>query len=157
MADVDPPARDEHPNAPSTEALAARLRSETNAVLAAIVASSDDAIISKTLDGIVRTWNAGAQRIFGYTAEEMIGRSIETLLPPERLGEEADILRRLRSGERVDHFETIRRRKDGTLLNVSVTISPIRDRDGVIIGASKIARDITLQKRYERELIEAKD
>src|SRR3954470_19527882 len=108
MADVDPPARDEHPNAPSTEALAARLRAETNAVLAAIVASSDDAIISKTLDGIIRTWNAGAERIFGYTADEMIGKSMETLMPPERRGEEAEILRRLRNGERVDHFETIR-------------------------------------------------
>jgi two-component system CheB/CheR fusion protein len=159
MADESPPARDEHhePAPLSIEAAAMRLQSESNAVLAAIVASSDDAILSKTLDGIVRTWNAGAQRIFGYTAEEMIGRSIETLLPPERRGEEAEILRRLRIGERVDHFETVRVCKDGTRIDVSVTISPVRDREGRIIGASKIARNITPQKQFERDLIEAKE
>lgn len=119
--------------------------------LAAIVASSDDAIVSKNLNGIVQTWNQAAARIFGYTAEEMIGQPIARLLPPDRPDEERQILERLRRGERVDHFETVRRHKDGHLLDISVTISPIRDRDGTIIGASKIARDITAFKALIRE------
>jgi PAS domain S-box-containing protein len=108
--------------------------------LAAIVEHSDDAIISKDLHGIIKTWNRGAQRIFGYAPEEIIGRLITILIPPERQDEEQDILRRLRRGELVDHFETIRITKDGRLINVSITISPIRDASGEIIGASKIAR-----------------
>ena len=140
-----------------SEAAGLRLREETRANLAAIVESSDDAIVSKTLDGIIRTWNAGAQRIFGYTPEEIIGRPITTLIPPERKEEETAIIARLRAGERVDHFETVRLTKDGREITVSVTISPIRDSRGNIIGASKIARDITRQVQIQRELEEAKE
>ncbi|MGH7104279.1 MAG: PAS domain S-box protein, partial [Acetobacteraceae bacterium] len=126
-----------------------RKRAEALARLAAIVESSDDAIVSKDLDGIIQSWNGGAERLFGYTAEEAIGRSITIIIPEERSGEEPDILARLRLGERIDHFETVRRRKDGELLDVSLTISPVRDRHGHIVGASKIARDITKRKRAE--------
>lgn len=122
--------------------------------LAAIVDSSDDAIVSKNLQGIIQTWNRGAERIFGYTAQEAVGQSITMIIPSERRHEEDEILRRLRAGERIDHFETVRVRKDGTLLDISLTISPVRDRQGRIIGASKIARDITERKRLERELAE---
>ena len=125
---------------------------EASLRLAAIVESSDDAIISKSLDGIVTSWNAAAERIFGYRAEEMIGQPILRLLPEDRQDEEHLILERLRRGERVDHFETVRRTKDGRLLDVSITISPLRDEHGTIIGASKIARDITVRKQAEREL-----
>jgi PAS domain S-box-containing protein len=130
-------------------------RSENEAArahLAAIVESSDDAIVSKTLDGIIRSWNSGAQRIFGYTAEEVIGKPVLILLPKDREEEEIGILRRLRAGERVDHFESIRVTKDGRHIDVSLTISPVRDASGRIIGASKVARDITRQKAAEREL-----
>jgi PAS domain S-box-containing protein len=120
-------------------------------LLAAIVESSDDAIASKTLEGIVTSWNRGAERLFGYTAGEMIGRSITILIPADRADEEPAILERVRRGERVDHYETVRRRKDGGLIDVSLTVSPVRDRRGRIVGASKIARDITGQKRAERE------
>jgi PAS domain S-box-containing protein len=123
-------------------------------LLSAIVDSSDDAIISKSLDGIVTSWNKSAERTFGYTAAEAIGKPIATLLiPPERLDEEPSILQRLRRGERVDHFETVRRRKDGTLLDISLTISPVRDAQGKIVGASKIARDISDKKRIQAELL----
>lgn len=118
----------------------------------AIVQGSDDAIISKTVDGLVTSWNSGAQSIFGYTEQEMLGQSIQILLPPERQDEEEFILQRIRSGETVDHFETVRVCKSGKHIQVSVTISPIRDRWGHIIGASKIARDITLQKATEAQL-----
>jgi PAS domain S-box-containing protein len=120
--------------------------------LAVIVEFSNDAIISKSLDGIVTTWNTAAERIFGYRAEEMIGQPILRLLPEDRQDEEHMILERLRRGEWVDHFETVRRTKDGHLVDVSVTISPMRDERGTIIGASKIARDITEQKQLEKEL-----
>ena len=126
-------------------------------MLAAIVESSDDAIISKTLEGIITSWNKGAERMFGYTAAEMIGVSLTVLIPPERQDEEPKILARIRAGERVDHFETVRVAKDGRRLDISVTISPLRDATGRIIGASKIARDITQQKQVQRELIEAKN
>ena len=142
---------------PIAEEIATRLRDETQARLAAIIESSDDAIVSKTLDGIVRTWNKGAERIFGYTAQEMIGKPIQTIVPVERAEEEPQILRRLRGGERVDHFETVRVRKDGRRVEVSVTISPVRAKDGTIVGASKIARDITAQKDFQRQLQQAKD
>ncbi len=115
----------------------------SQALLAAIIASSDDAIISKDLTGIVRSWNQSAERIFGYTADEMIGKSITTLFPPDRLDEEPQILARLQRGERVEHFQTIRLRKDGTPVAISATISPIHDREGKVIGASKVARDVT--------------
>ena len=119
--------------------------------LAAIVATSDDAIVSKDLNGVVQTWNEGAERLFGYTAAEMIGRPILPIIPPDRQQEEPEILQRLRRGERVDHFETIRRRKNGELIHVSVTISPIRDATGKVVAASKIARDITPLKNMMAE------
>jgi PAS domain S-box-containing protein len=125
---------------------------ELRSRLAAIVTSSDDAIISKTLDGVIMTWNEGAQRVFGYTADEVIGKPITILIPPDRLDEEPEILRRLRAGERVDHIQTVRVRKDGTLLDISLTVSPVRNAAGEIIGASKIARDITQSKRAEQAL-----
>jgi PAS domain S-box-containing protein len=124
----------------------------TRGRLAAIVESSDDAIISKDLNGVITSWNAGAARIFGYSAEEVIGRSITILIPTELRAEENEILRRLRSGERIDHFETIRLTKAGKRLNISLSISPIRDATGHIVGASKIARDITERKRVEEAL-----
>jgi PAS domain S-box-containing protein len=120
--------------------------------LASIVESGDDAIISKNLDGIITSWNRGAERIFGYLAEEVIGKPITILIPPERLDEEEIILERIRRGERVDHFETVRRRKDGHLSDISLTISPVRDVNGKIVGASKIARDITERKRSEAQI-----
>ena len=126
----------------------AEQRQRESLLLASIVDNSDDAIISKDLDGVITSWNRSAERVFGYTAVEAIGQTVAALLIPEdRQDEEPAILRRLRSGERVNHFETIRRRKDGTLLNVSLTISPIKDEDGRIVGASKIARDISQQVR----------
>ena len=124
-------------------------------LLAAIVASSDDAIISKTLDGIITSWNAGAERLFGYTAAEAIGRSIHLVIPQDRKDEEEMILGRLRRGERIDHFQTVRQAKDGHALDISLTISPIRNEAGELVGASKVARDITLQKRAQHELQEA--
>ena len=120
--------------------------------LAAIVASSDDAIISKDLNGIIRSWNQGAERLFGYTAEEAIGKPITIVIPTDRLGEEPEILGRLQRGERVDHFETIRKRKDGALLDISLTISPVKDSQGKVVGASKVARDVTERKRQEQAL-----
>jgi PAS domain S-box-containing protein len=122
---------------------------EAIGLLASIVDSSDDAIISKTLEGVILSWNAAAQRIFGYTPEEAIGESITIIIPPELRDEEIDILRRLRAGEPVQHFETLRISKDGRRINVSITISPVRDAAGRIIGASKIARDITERKRAD--------
>ena len=126
----------------------------TTSLLAAIVDSSDDAIISKKLDGTITSWNQSAERLFGYKAEEAIGQHITLIVPWERRSEEEDILRRLAGGERVDHFETVRKRKDGTHLDVSLTISPIRDAAGRVIGASKVARDITERKQAERALSE---
>ena len=120
--------------------------------LAAIVESSDDAIVSKDLNGIVATWNEGAERIFGYSADEMIGQPILRIVPPERDDEEPRILERIRRGERVDHYETVRVRKDGTRITVSVTISPVKDPQGRIVGASKVARDITREKALRDEL-----
>ena len=111
--------------------------------LAAIVESSDDAIVSKTLEGIVTSWNPAAERLFGYTAEEMIGRPIAMLAAPDRENEMPAILESIRRGEKVDHYETVRRRRDGRLVDISLTVSPIRDETGRIVGASKIARDIT--------------
>lgn len=122
-------------------------------LLAAIVDSSDDAIVSKDLNGVVTTWNKSAERLFGYSAREAIGRTVaELLIPDDRQDEELTILARLRRGERVDHFETVRRRKDGSLLDISLTISPVKDTRGRIIGASKIARDISDRKRAERAI-----
>ena len=121
------------------------------ALLAAIVSSSDDAIVSKTLEGIITSWNAGAERLFGYTPAEAIGQSMTLIIPAERRTEEVEILRRIRNGERVEHFETVRVAKNGQRLDVSLTISPVRDRHGRIVGASKVGRDITAQKRAAEE------
>ena len=123
----------------------------TSRRLAAIVASSDDAIIGKDLNGIITSWNFGAGRIFGYTADEMIGTSIMRLIPPDHQEEEREILSRIRRGERLDHFETIRLAKGGRKLNVSITVSPIKDPTGHVVGASKVARDITEQKKAVEE------
>jgi PAS domain S-box-containing protein len=123
--------------------------------LAAVVDSSDDAIIAKTLDGTIIAWNSGAEKVFGYSAAEAVGKPILMLLPPERTSEEADILARIRQGESVQHFETVRIRKDSQRIEVSVTISPIRDSSGAIVGVSKIARDITERKRAEQLLRES--
>jgi PAS domain S-box-containing protein len=124
-------------------------------LLGAIVDSSDDAIISKNLDGVITSWNKGAERLFGYTAEEAIGKTVAALLiPDDRQEEEPTILARIRMGERVDHFETMRRRNDGSLVDISLTISPVKDQHGNIVGASKIARDIAQRKKNELRLIE---
>lgn len=126
------------------------LAEERSAKLAAIVESSDDAIIGKTLGGIITSWNQGAERMFGYTDHEIIGESIFKMIPEDRRYEEPMIISRLEKGERIDHYETVRRKKDGTLIDVSLTISPIRNKAGEVIGVSKIARDITEQKRDEQ-------
>jgi PAS domain S-box-containing protein len=124
----------------------------TSRQFAAIVQWSDDAIISKNLDGIITSWNPGAERLFGYSAEEVVGKAINILIPEDRQGEEPAILERLRRGERIDHFETVRRRKDGSTFAISLTISPMKNAAGAIIGASKIARDISERKRAQGHL-----
>jgi PAS domain S-box-containing protein len=124
-------------------------------LLASIVDSSDDAIVSKTLEGVITSWNAGAERLFGYTAKEAIGHHISMIIPLDRRDEETSILAQLNRGERIAHFDTIRLRKDGTTLETSLTISPVRDAAGKIIGASKIARDVSGRKRVERDLYES--
>lgn len=125
---------------------------DASLLLAAIVESSEDAIFSKTLDGLVLSWNSGAERLYGYSAHEMIGQPIHLLMPPERRAELADIMHQIRTGNRVEHLETVRRRKDGRLVEVSLTISPVKDASGTIVGASTIARDITHRKQMEEQL-----
>ncbi len=120
--------------------------------LASIVESSDDAIISKNLDGIITSWNSGAERVFGYTAEEAIGQPITIVIPQDRRDEERSILTRIRRGERIDHFATVRQRKHGSLIDVSLTVSPVKNAEGIIVGASKNARDITEQKRSQEQI-----
>jgi PAS domain S-box-containing protein len=120
--------------------------------LASIVESSDDAIVSKNLDGVIRSWNKGAERVFGYTAEEAIGRPITIVIPEDQHSEEVEILKRIRRGERIDHFETIRQRKHGSLIVVSLTVSPVKNAEGKIVGASKVARDITQQRRNQEQI-----
>ena len=120
---------------------------DPQAHLAAIIKSSDDAIVSKDLNGVITSWNRGAERIFGFSAKEAIGNSILMIIPEDRRSEEAEVLAKVKSGEGVDHFETVRRHKDGTLIDISLTVSPIRDSTGKIVGASKVARDITERKR----------
>ena len=124
-----------------------RLRS-----VAAIVESSDDAIVSKNLDGVITSWNKGAERIFGYSAEEAIGQPITIVIPHDRLDEEPAFLTRIRRGERIDHFETIRQQKNGSLIAVSLSVSPVKNAEGKIVGAAKIARDITEQKRSQERI-----
>jgi PAS domain S-box-containing protein len=128
-----------------------------NSHMAAIIEYSDDAIISKTVDGTIATWNPGAERMFGYAAEEVVGRPVSFLFPPDRLNEEPELLERLRRGERVEHFETVRLAKNGQRIEVSLTISPIKDSDGHLVGASKILRNITGRKRAELDLSKAKE
>jgi len=137
-----------------TETLKAK---ETAHALAAIVESSDDAIIGKTLDGIVTSWNRGAEKLYGYKAAEMMGRSVSLLVPSDRPDEMSDILTKLRGGQKIEHFETVRLRKDGVPLNVSLTISLMKDAAGRPIAASTIARDVTERKRYEEGLARARD
>lgn len=121
--------------------------------LASIIESSDDAIVSKNLDGIITSWNGGAERVFGYSASEAIGRPITLVIPQDRQSEEREILTRIRRGERIDHFETVRQRKNGSLIVVSLTVSPVNDANGKIVGASKIARDITEQKKNQELIV----
>ena len=130
-------------------------REQAQARLAAIVESSEDAIISKSLEGVIESWNEAAERMYGFRADEAIGRSILMLIPPERHDEEGDILARLRRGERVEHYDTVRRRKNGELFDVSLTVSPIRDASGTVVGASKIARDVSERKRAQQTLEDA--
>ena len=125
---------------------------KTEQWLASIIQSSDDAIVSKNLDGIITSWNNGAERVFGYTAEEAIGQPITIVIPHDRWDEERTILTRIRRGERIDHFETVRQRKHGSLIVVSLTISPVKNAAGKIVGASKIARDVTEQKRNQEQI-----
>lgn len=132
-----------------------KLHQENRSRLAAIVESADDAIISKDLDGVIRTWNQGATRMFGYTAEEAVGRSIRMLIPEDLQQEEDQILAKLRAGERIDHYETTRQKKNGDSVEVSITISPIKDGSGKIMGASKIARDISDRRRIEKLLLQS--
>jgi PAS domain S-box-containing protein len=145
----EPSTPPEAPDSPPTSDL-----ESARAHLAAIVTSSDDAIISKTLDGIVSSWNQGAERLFGYTSSEMVGQPILRVIPPELQYEEAEILSKLRAGQRIERYETTRVRKDGTRFEVSLTVSPVRDRSGRIVGASKIAHDITARRAAERMLQE---
>jgi PAS domain S-box-containing protein len=154
----DPEARDSVSESLLNELPALRLKADKAiGLLAAIVDSSDDAIVSKTLDGVISSWNAAAERLFGYTAAEAIGQHISFIIPLNRRDEETFIIERIKKGERIEHFDTIRVRKDQTPLDISLTISPVRDASGKIIGASKIARDISQRKRTERELRESEE
>lgn len=134
-----------------------RAAEQAQARLAAIVEGSDDAIVSKDLEGTVTSWNGGAERMFGWRAAEIVGRPIRLIVPPELEGEEARILAALRRGERVPPYETVRLHRDGRRVDVALTVSPLRDRDGRVVGASKIARDVTARKQAERELREARE
>ena len=128
----------------------------SRALLAAIVDSTDDAVVSKSLDGTIQSWNAGATRMFGYSAEEIIGKRITTIIPPELHDEETRIIERIRAGKRIDHFETVRIAKDGRRIAISITVSPIRNAQGQVIGASKIARDISDRRQSEEQLRESR-
>ena len=134
-----------------------KLNEQANNLLAAIVGSSDDAIISKNLDGVITSWNKSAEKMFGYMAKEAIGKHITLIIPPERRTEEQGILQRLRRGERVDHFETVRMRKDGSTFDISLTISPVKNAAGQVVGASKVARDITERKRADEALLQSQE
>ena len=154
----EPEARDSIGQSLLDELPALRLKADKAiGLLAAIVDSSEDAIVSKTLEGIITSWNTGAERLFGYTASEAVGQHISLIIPVNRRNEETVIIERIRKGERIEHFDTVRVHKDKTPLDISLTISPVRDASGKIIGASKIARDITQRKRIERELRESEE
>jgi PAS domain S-box-containing protein len=140
-----------------TDITASKRAEAARAYLAAIVENSDDAIISKDLNSTITSWNKAAERLFGYTAEEAIGKSVTMLMPPDRVDEEPGILERLRRGESIDHYETVRRHKDGRRLDIEITVSPIRDSSGRVIGASKSARDISERKRMEQALRESEE
>src|SRR6266851_2030263 len=139
----------------STDITERKRAEQATRLLAAIVESSHDAIVSKSLNGVITSWNKGAERLFGYAAEEAVGQNITLIIPPERRDEERTIVEHLTRGERVDHFETVRMRKDGSLLDVSLTISPMKDASGRVVGASKLARDITERRRAEEALRQA--
>ena len=152
-----------YPSLPSGEIIAygtvtrnlgeARLAEQgLSSLLASIVETSDDAIVSKNLDGVITSWNRGAERMFGYSAGEVVGQPITIVIPEDRQSEECEILTRVRRGGRIDHFETVRQRKDGSLIVVSLTVSPVKNAEGKIVGASKIARDITEQKRSQQQI-----
>jgi PAS domain S-box-containing protein len=152
----DPEAKDSVSQSLLNELPALRLQADkATGLLAAIVDSSDDAIVSKTLEGVITSWNAGAERLFGYTASEAVGQHISLIIPLDRRDEETVIIDRIKKGERIEHFDTVRVRKDQRLLDISLTISPVRDGSGEIVGASKIARDITQRKQMERALHES--
>ena len=141
--------------APTPREIEAALRESEQQLrwLASIIDSSDDAIVSKNLDGVITSWNSGAERVFGYSASEAIGQPITLVIPQDRQSEEREILTRMRRGERIDHFETVRQRKNGSLIVVSLTVSPVKDANGKIVGASKIARDITEQKKNQELIV----
>jgi PAS domain S-box-containing protein len=154
----DPEAKDSISESLLNELPALRLKADKAiGLLAAIVDSSEDAIVSKTLDGIITSWNAAAERLFGYSASEAVGQHISLIIPVNRRGEETVIIERIKKGQRIEHFDTVRIRKDKTSLDIALTISPVRDASGKIIGASKIARDISQRKRTERELRESEE
>jgi len=154
----DPEARDSVSQSLLNELPDLRLKADKAiGLLAAIVDSSEDAIVSKTLKGIITSWNASAERLFGYAANEVVGQHISLIIPVDRRDEEPVIIERIKAGERIEHFDTVRMRKDKTPLDISLTISPIRDGSGKIVGASKIARDITQRKQMERELLESEE
>ena len=138
----------------SSVTIAAPQADALRALMAAVVDSSDDAIVSKTLDGVITSWNRGAEKLFGYTAAEAVGQQIYLIIPDEHRAEEDEVLARLRRGERIDHFETVRRTKDGRRIPISLTVSPVRDATGRIIGASKVARDIS--ERYQADALRAR-
>jgi PAS domain S-box-containing protein len=143
---------EEYPVSPVGSTDADRIKYDRAAqYYAAIIESSDDAILSKDTDGVIMSWNRGAQRLFGYSAEEVVGKPVTILMPADRVDEEPLILGRIRRGERVDHYETVRKRKDGSLVDISLTVSPIRDLEGNVVGASKIARDISERKRAQAQ------